>query len=174
MCKRRDAAAYEQPETMSYEQFYKQEHGRLIGIAYRILRNRQEAEDVVGGVMLKLLERWQTIEALDVAAYAARMVSNAAIDELKHRMPTDELSEEQSPLVSAPDHNIIDREYAAELRAALARLPEAQRMALLLKQERGLGYSEVASVMGETEANVRQLVSRARRQLARLMHIELK
>lgn len=156
---------------MTYEQFYKHEHARLLGAAFRILRVRQDAEDVVQNVMLKLLERWDSIEALDVAAYAATMVRNAALDELSARPVTEELTEEVSPTVAAPDHSLISREYAEELARAMARLPESQQRALRLKQERGLSYAETAAQMGETEANVRQLVSRARRQLASLMKI---
>ena len=151
---------------MRYEEFYKANRARLVGIAYRILRDRSDAEDVVQNVCLVLLENWETLKPLDLEAYTSRMVHNAAIEELRGRIEKEEIAEELSPVVGGADQQIIESEYRKMLGDALAELPVNQRKALLLKQERGLSYGEIAGLMNETEDNVRQLISRARRQLA--------
>lgn len=156
---------------MKYEEFYKKNRPKLVGIAYRILRNRDDAEDTVQNVCISLLESWKNINILDIDAYSSRMVHNAAVQHLRDRIDTDQLSEEHAPLTSAPDQRLIDAEFTKQLRQALAQLPSTQRKALTLKQERGLTYPEIASLMNESEANVRQLISRARRQLASSMNI---
>ncbi|MCQ2343412.1 MAG: sigma-70 family RNA polymerase sigma factor [Paludibacteraceae bacterium] len=151
---------------MKYDEFYRKNRTKLVGIAYRILRNRDDAEDTVQNVCLSLLESWKSINILDIDAYSTRMVHNAAVQELRDRVEISELSEEHAPLSSAPDERIITKEFAEQLDKAIAQLPSNQRNALLLKQERGLTYPEIASLMNESETNVRQLISRARRQLA--------
>ncbi len=53
----------------------------------------------------------------------------------------------------------------AELREALAALPESQRSALLLREWRGLSYREIAAELCTTESAVETLIFRARRSL---------
>jgi RNA polymerase sigma-70 factor, ECF subfamily len=63
------------------------------------------------------------------------------------------------------------RERSRQLRAALARLPERQRAAVVLRQDEGLSYREIAAALDTTESAVESLLTRAiaalRRDLAR-------
>lgn len=156
---------------MKYDEFYRKNRPRLVNLAFRILRDRDDAEDTVQNVCLSLLESWKSVNVLDLDAYSSRMVHNAAVQHLRDRVETSELTEEHAPLSAAPDQGLINTEFAAQLHKALDQLPATQRNALLLKQERGLTYPEIASLMNESEANVRQLISRARRQLASSLNI---
>lgn len=157
---------------MKYDEFYRKNRSKLVGIAYRILRDKNDAEDTVQNVCLKLLESWKSINILDIEAYSTRMVHNEAVQFLRDRTEKSELNEKYAPLTAAADTRLIDNEFALELNKALCKLTDTQRDALLLKQERGLTYPEIANIMNESEANVRQLVSRARRQLALTLNIK--
>jgi RNA polymerase sigma-70 factor (ECF subfamily) len=76
-----------------------------------------------------------------------------------------ELSAEPEALAAyaAPEH---DHALVGYLQAALARLPEVQRRAFVLREWQGLSYAEIATELETTETAVAALVFRARRSLA--------
>jgi RNA polymerase sigma factor (sigma-70 family) len=68
-------------------------------------------------------------------------------------------------VIPTPDRNVPVT--ADEFRAALTSMPDAQRRALLLREWRGLSYSEIADRLGLTQSATETLLFRARRTLAR-------
>ena len=79
-------------------------------------------------------------------------VANADVDELE---------------AAAPSLNAETREEIAELRAALAQLPDRQRQAILLREWQGLSYADIAEQLGLSLAAVETLLFRSRRSLMR-------
>jgi len=65
----------------------------------------------------------------------------------------------------APDADLARAELVAAVRAAIAALPENQRMALVLAKYHDLPYAEIAEVLGSSEKAVKSLVHRARENL---------
>ena len=70
-------------------------------------------------------------------------------------------------LVTIPDQE--DRLAIQDLEAALARLPQEQRVAILLVAAEGMAYEEVAEALGVKLGTVKSRVNRARNRLAELM-----
>lgn len=66
------------------------------------------------------------------------------------------------PAVQAPSKELLDREMAGRINAALTSLPENQRLALVLRQYEQLDYEEIARVLGTTVSSVKSLLFRAR------------
>jgi RNA polymerase sigma-70 factor (ECF subfamily) len=79
-------------------------------------------------------------------------VANADVDELE---------------AAAPSLNAETREEIAELRAALAQLPDRQRQAILLREWQGLSYADIAEQLGLSLAAVETLLFRSRKSLMR-------
>jgi len=71
-----------------------------------------------------------------------------------------------APLVDDPHARAEAAEAAARLRVAISRLPENQRVALLLRRFANLSYREIGDVLGVTPSAVDSLLVRARRALA--------
>jgi RNA polymerase sigma-70 factor (ECF subfamily) len=69
------------------------------------------------------------------------------------------------PRAAAGGDGIEADEVAARVRAAVDRLPEQQRLAVVLSRFHQMGYAEVAEAMGTTVAAVKSLLSRAREHL---------
>ncbi|MBC7461396.1 MAG: sigma-70 family RNA polymerase sigma factor, partial [Thermoleophilia bacterium] len=59
----------------------------------------------------------------------------------------------------------------AVLRAALERLPEQQRKAIVLRELQGASYAEIAAALETTQGAVESLIFRARRQLATSLRV---
>ena len=141
-------------------------------IAYRMLGSVAEAEDVVQEALLRLhgtLERGERIES--PRAYVATVATRLSIDVLRSARVRRETYVGEwlpEPLVTDPAEDPARHaEMADSLSLAflvlLERLSPEQRAAFLLHDVFGYGYSEIAEIVGKSEANTRQLATRARR-----------
>lgn len=143
---------------------------RLFRLSLRITLNREEAEDVVQDVMLRL---WQKRDELtDVAnleTYAMTMARNLALDRKALSVNRSvSLSEElhDSPTIAdSPDVRLIHSETANRLSAAIDSLPEKQRSVLQLRDIEGRSYAEIATVLSLSESDVKVTLFRARNKL---------
>jgi RNA polymerase sigma-70 factor (ECF subfamily) len=144
------------------------------GIAYRMLGSVSEAEDAVQEAFLRLhgaTADGQRIES--PRAYLATVVTRLCIDQLRSARARRERYVGEwlpEPLVGAEDADPAGHaEMADSLSVAflllLERLSPEQRAAFLLREVFDYPYGEVARIVGTSEANARQLVSRARRQI---------
>ena len=135
-------------DTDAWEEIWDRHAERLHGHALWVLRNRQDAEDVVQTVFVKLAGMGS--ELLDIrrpAAYLFRMAHREALDVLRSRRSRDE------PLARAPlfESGELDPERRAELvmiEHRIAGLDTAQREALYLHLHGGLTFREIGKVTG--------------------------
>lgn len=148
---------------------------RLHGLAFRLLGNRADAEEVVQEVFLRVWEhagRWQTGRArFDTWMY--RVTVNLCYDRLRRRREvlTDAPPEQAD---SAPDAAamIHSSQVAARVRDALNRLPERQRTAITLCHHQELSNIRAAEILEVSVEAVESLLSRGRRKLRALMKDE--
>jgi RNA polymerase sigma-70 factor (ECF subfamily) len=128
---------------------------RVFGVALRIVNDTRLAEDVAQETFLRA---WQRASAFDprrgtVTAWLLTIARNLAIDTLRVRRPT-AVDPESLPglhLASvdpSPDEVPGLRDDAAPLRAAIGRLPEEQRRALIMASLLGYTAREVSEVEG--------------------------
>ena len=144
---------------------------RLFGIAYRILASGAEAEDIVQDVWL----RWQTTDRggiLDAPAFLATMTARASYQSCPVRpiaarnLHRDGLPE---PVETSVDPHLgAERGEALEFAVLLLleKLSPTERAAYVLREAFGYSYQRIADVLKLTEANIRQLVSRARKHIS--------
>lgn len=148
---------------------------RLFGIAYRMLGSAAEAEDLVQEVWL----RWQAADRSAVVdppaflATAAVRLSINALNSARTRRETyigpwlpEPIDTTSDPLLGA------ERSQALSLAVLLLleKLTPTERAAYVLREAFDYTYSRIAEILSLTEANVRQLVSRARKHVTGLRH----
>lgn len=132
--------------------------------AMTILRDRERSKDVVQEVAVRLWQRPQTLDSTDNPyAYCLAAVRNAAISELRTAMRFESL--EEAIFIETDSE---DKDSHTYLKALLSHLPEAQRSVFEMRQLRDMEYEEIAESLSTTPANVRQLLSRARKTLRTL------
>lgn len=139
----------------------------VYGYVCSIVRDEHEAEDVTQHVFAKLpaaLRRYEPRVA-PFSAWILRVAYNAAIDHMRVRRPVP--CEEVRSTDVADD--VSGRERFADLRLALAALPDEQRDVLVLRFVIGLTPREVAERIGRSEDAVHGLQHRGRRTLRREM-----
>jgi RNA polymerase sigma factor, sigma-70 family len=168
-------------------QFYKEHHRRLYNIAWRILRDSGEAEEVMQDTILKFVSEERSFASdAQVSAWLARTCIHAAIDRLRRRRREDAFLEEYAassdipadafPVI--PDSPFVipgedpespgfrDGLTVSRIRAAMDTLPEPYRLVLNLVLIEGLDYEEIAALTGSKETTLRSLYSRGRARLA--------
>ncbi len=146
------------------------------GIAYRMLGSVAEAEDVVQESLLRVHEALAGGERLgSPRAFTATVATRLAIDTLRSaRVRRERYTGEwlPEPLVTEGGAAAaLDPAAQAELADSLSlaflvlleQLTPEQRAALLLRDVFDYGYDEIAGIVGTSEANARQLATRARR-----------
>ncbi|WP_434417464.1 sigma-70 family RNA polymerase sigma factor [Nannocystis pusilla] len=144
---------------------------RLFGIAYRMLGDAGEAEDLVQEVWL----RWQNTDRAVVihpAAFLATTITRLAINVAQSARARREAY--VGPWLPEAVDTSADPEVGAERGEALGlavlllleRLSPTQRAAYVLRDAFDYSYESIAEILQLEQANVRQLVSRARKHLA--------
>src|SRR5580700_7383461 len=144
---------------------------RLFGIAYRVLGSAAEAEDIVQDVWL----RWQATDRSVVenppaflATTTTRMCINFA-QSAQSRRETYVGPWLPEPVDTSSDPTLgAERGEALELAVLLLleKLTPNERAAYVLRESFDYSYSEIANILQITEANARQLVTRARKHIA--------
>lgn len=142
--------------------------GRLHALGYRMLTDAAEAEDVAQEAMLRLWRiapEWRAGEAR-IATWLHRVTLNLCYDRLRKRKTTDldDAPEQVDPAPSA--HARLEaRDDAKALRAALDRLPERQRAAIVLRHFEERSNPEIADALDVSVEAVESLLARGRRAL---------
>ena len=138
------------PELANLEALYDAHHRQAIGLAYRILGDLGEAEEVVQEVFLAAWRSGHTYDAArgSTHTWILSMVRNRSIDVLRarRRRPVQPLAEGVDP----PDVADVPSEAAANVdaetaRQALNNLPPEQKQVIELAYFSGLSHSEIAT-----------------------------
>ena len=153
----------------AFDEIVRRHQQRAWAIAYRFLGCPEEARDIVQDAFLRVLaaaSRYRPTASF--RTYLATIVIRLCLDHAGKRRPiyTDAVPHLPDPSSGAIDSMIV-REREAIVRAAMARLPARQRMAVVLKYFESLDYRQIAEVMQVTEKAVDRLLSRGRAMLAR-------
>ena len=141
---------------------------RVLALAKRMLTDGAEAEDVTQEAMLRLWKHageWRQGEA-KVSTWLYKVASNLCLDRLRRKKGAD-LDAIPEPADDRPDADqvMMQDERANALNAALAKLPERQRMAVSLRHIEGLSNPEIADVLEISVEAVESLTARAKRSL---------
>ena len=157
----------------AFESLYSQHLKRVYNIAWRMMGNPSDAEDVAQEVMLKA---WRALPAfkLDSAlgTWLYRITMNACADELRRR---------KAQTVSVEQMQADGQELASDgfeegsvtqgsIAGAVSRLSEEYRAALILRDIQGYSYEEIADILRCPIGTVRSRINRAREQMRNMLY----
>ena len=141
---------------------------RMLALAHRLLGDPVEAEDVAQEAMLRAWRQapsWRPGKAR-FDTWLHRVALNLCYDRLRRRREvlTDAPPERADP-APGPDRGVEAAQLGDRVNAALARLPERQREAIVLCHYQELGNIEAAALMDVSVEALESLLSRGRRAL---------
>lgn len=141
---------------------------RMLALAQRMLGDAAEAEDVAQDAMLrawKQAPRWTPGQA-KFDTWLHRVALNLCYDRLRRRRETLTATPPDLPDPGpAPDRGLLAADVGVRVDAALARLPERQREAIVLCHYQELTNIEAAALMSVSVDALESLLSRGRRAL---------
>jgi RNA polymerase sigma-70 factor, ECF subfamily len=151
-----------------YERYY----DRVYGFCLYQLGSREEAEDVAQttfmwayrGLRRGVVPRAEASWLFTIAQNACR-----ARHRSRGRKRAREVLSDPVVLADMSPAHVAETEELVGLEDALARMPELQRRAILLREWRGLSYKEIAAELDLSDSAVETLIFRARRSLAELL-----
>jgi RNA polymerase sigma-70 factor (ECF subfamily) len=159
----------------AFEQLVERHQRLVVGTASRMLGNNSDAEDIGQQVFVRV---WKSAKRYEPRAkfttWLLKITRNLVFNELRRRsrhahMPLQTESEEERPIrderAVAPDASLLEQELEKAIDAAIARLPETQRMAVILRRYEELSYEEIAETLDQSVSAVKSLLFRARTDL---------
>ncbi|HYG71759.1 MAG TPA: RNA polymerase sigma-70 factor [Actinomycetota bacterium] len=147
----------------------------LFSVAYRMLGSVSDAEDVVQESFVRYQRALdEGAEVGSAKAYLSAIVTRLAIDELRsarHRRETYVGTWLPEPLLADHEEDVADRvemddTVSMAFLLLLETLSPVERAVFVLHDVFAYGYDEIAAIVGKTEANARQIASRARARVA--------
>jgi len=146
----------QQGDQEALKEIFDKYHKKVYSIAYGVVRQREEALDIVQDVFIKLFRSIKNFKGKShFYTYLYRMVMNTAIDHKrkagKQFMPS--LDEEGSfqpsdDVEKGPEKVLLQKELEERVKLAMDKLPAEQKAALIFRDVEGFSYQEMAEAMG--------------------------
>ncbi len=163
-----------QGDLAAFEEIVRRHRRRVYGVALRIVRCHETAEDVAQEAFVRA---WRGLERFELgrpfAPWVCRIAANLALNQVRSpRMREQALPEDQQerPATGAsPLESVLDAEAGQVLDEALGGLPAEQRAVLVLRVFEELSYDEIADTLQISPGTVMSRLFRARERLARAL-----
>lgn len=163
---------FKQGDQKALEELFYRTYPRLSDFASRIVRDPRVAEDILQEVFIKLWEKKDRIEAVNIEAYLFRLVRNACLDyikflkvvgegelELGSIQQTEELY--RIDFVRDEPYLLIQEELKLEIEKTIESLPPRCREVFILSKMEGLKNREIAEKLQINIKNVERHLVRA-------------
>jgi len=148
-------------------------HRRLVyQLCYRFVANHEDANDLSQEVFLRAYRALKGFRGQSsVATWLYRVGVNVCLNRVSVKTPQREPLDDNAHVDGAESatERLMRRERAAEVRRAVARLPEKQRAALILRVYHDMAHSEIAAALGTSAGAAKANVFHALRNLKRLL-----
>ena len=151
-----------------FNDLIRQQSRNLYGIAFRILRSQEEAEDAVQEVFIKLWKQGSKIDEYNnINAVAVTMLKNFCIDQIrkkKHFIREDPENQYILNIDNSSPYDLMEkRETENILYHIIDQLPDLYKDAIRLREIDGLSYEEIAEKTKQNINTLRVTISRARK-----------
>ena len=156
----------------AYRRLFEDNRQRIFGLAYRYVRNREDAEDILQETFIKAyhsLGRFKMEGGTSFSSWIFRIGVNASIDLLRKHKPMKEHGADCDHLENLagpspgfdPEKSGRDREIRARVEEALGKLTPRQRMIFILKHNQEMSTAEIAEYMKCSQGSIKKQLFRA-------------
>ncbi|HTP13975.1 MAG TPA: sigma-70 family RNA polymerase sigma factor [Bacteroidota bacterium] len=154
--------------TMLYEKYKR----RLFGYCYRLIQDRQSAEDVVQTTFIKAFESIQTLDKPELFYYWLFTIARNEVYGFVRRKRSNRIvrsleDEEDIWEVESPHVQMVQQETSELVQQLLNQLKVEYREVLILRHYDKLSYAEIAAITGDTIPSVESRIFKARKALAK-------
>jgi RNA polymerase sigma-70 factor (ECF subfamily) len=161
------------PGLEGFEQLLRETHRTVFQVAYAVLANAADAEEVTQDAFLRAYRKFSSLrDPQKFRAWVARMSWRLALNRRRanlRALQRDGAWFGSRPTPNDPEAEASAREFESRVQEHIAGLPEKLRSALLLSAVQGLDARTVGMILKVPEATVRSRVFLARRQLLKTL-----
>lgn len=173
-------------DNSAFEALMEKHMGIIYNIALRMTANQDDAEDMTQEIMIKIFRSLGSFKGNSkFSTWIYRVAVNTCLDELKKKKNKKHLSldaeisgddgenqieiKDDSP---SPEKLAEQNELRDMVAAAVKLLSDEHRAVIVLRDIRGMSYSEIAGILGCSDGTVKSRISRARAQLKMILEKE--
>lgn len=173
-------------DNSAFEALMEKHMGIIYNIALRMATNQDDAEDMTQEIMIKIFRSLGSFKGNSkFSTWIYRVAVNTCLDELKKKKNKKHLSldaeisgadgenqieiKDDSP---SPEKLAEQNELRDMVAAAVKLLSDEHRAVIVLRDIRGMSYSEIAGILGCSDGTVKSRISRARAQLKMILEKE--
>ena len=145
--------------------------GYCLAVAGRILASRQDAEECVSDIYLRVWEKFASFDRNkgSLAAWLTAVARNAAVDRRRRSRAPEQNWEENEGASPSPEDEVLRRERTRQLRQALDTLGAVEQLLFYRKYYYLQSTAQIAAEMGLSERAVEGRLYRLRRRLQKAM-----
>lgn len=165
-----------QGDEAAFEQLIERHQQLVIGTVAKMLGNASDAEDIAQQVFIRL---WKSAPRYKPKAkfttFLLTITRNLIFNESRRKSRKKEYSinereddfhlQTPDPHSNSPDETILQQELRQAVDDAIAKLPEKQRLAVVLRRYEDMPYDEISSILGLSVSAVKSQLFRARQAL---------
>ncbi|MBT8400079.1 MAG: sigma-70 family RNA polymerase sigma factor [Rhodothermia bacterium] len=156
-----------------FERLVGESSDRLFGYAVHFLANREEAQDVVQDVYMRLWDNRSLVQADGAMGWLISVTRNLCLDRLRRRkvrsivtVDSDRVGDHATSQ-SSPEDDASASVFEALLIDAMENLPEQQKSIVILREMIGMSYQEISDALDLPLTTVKVYLHRGRRHLRR-------
>lgn len=155
----------------AFQELYQHYAKAMLNISFRILNNKEEAEDVLQEAFVSAFQHIQTFDGKNTfGSWLKRIVINRSIDVLKKkRIALISIDHQDFPQEETSEETAMEYDIQT-VKASLFQLPDGYRSILSLYLFENMGHKEIAELMGISEGTSKSQYHRARKKLIELIH----
>ncbi len=154
----------------AFGELFRRHRDRMWALAVRTTRDPEMAADAVQEAFIAAFRRADSFRGeAAVTTWLHRIVVNSCLDRLRRVKPVASLPDADLSALADPHDHHHSVDVRLDVRSALEKLPEGQRMALVLVDMHGLSTAEAAGVLDVAEGTIKSRCSRGRAAMATLL-----
>ncbi|TCQ08180.1 RNA polymerase RpoE-like sigma-24 subunit [Serpentinicella alkaliphila] len=164
----------------SFEMLIETYQKKAFNIAYRMLGNLEDANDVTQEAFVKVYKSLGKFKGdSKFSTWLYSIVTNASIDYMRKNRKTDvvylDKKEEDKMKIEVPDnintpeHLFEKKEIKRVIHDSINKLSKEHRTVIILRDIQGFSYDEIANILNCSEGTVKSRISRARGQLKNIL-----
>ncbi len=160
--------AFQQGDEFAFVSLYNQHKGAVYGFVYKMLMDRQAAQDVTQDTFIRVYEHRERLVATGAfKSWLFTIARNQCLNYLRKAKRVDSLEEPDTlPGLRSPSLDLERSDAIRFVNHVLARLSTDYREVLILREYQNLSYEDIAAVTRSTVSAVKSRLFKARRKMA--------
>jgi RNA polymerase sigma-70 factor (ECF subfamily) len=163
---------FKKGDKTAFEKLFKKFYPRLYDFAFRVVGNKEIAEDIVQDIFVRLWEKKENIKPVNIEGFIFKVLKNQCISYLRNIKIIDNIKLDLNNLKQIEElyridfirdepYVMIEKELQLEVDKIIKRLPDRCQEVFILSRVNGLKNREIAHKLGINIKNVERHISKA-------------